>query len=414
MRKKAAFNEEKYVLDLITRIVHEAPRRQPTSPDELKASQIVEEEFRKLSLQIREHKFRFNDNLYANLALHFGLGSSATMISGILPALAMAIHASVGLSYLLESTRKAYLLRKIFPFKQSRNIMGILPAKGPAVLRIVVLAHVDAAFTGLMFKESVVKLMNSADSQSMAFLHRGLALATWTQLSLAGFDALRILFGPLTLPLRPLEYFLNLPALITFALNLDLLARNKIVPGANDDLSGVAALPVLAERFAGKKPENVEIIFTATGCEEASLGGCDSLVRDMEGTWSRKDTVFVALDCLTNGKLYYLHPEGEVVPTPVPSWLRDTISRLGEKDGIEKVEPFQPPVGGSDIAAVLARGYDGVCLTCVQEDLGSPRYYHLPTDSPENLDMNRLMQSIDFAERLIEGIIDYRLEGNKS
>ena len=72
----AIANERDYVLELITRVVRECPRRQPTSDDERRASFIFKDEFERLGLATDVQGFEFNDNLYANLALHFGLGSA--------------------------------------------------------------------------------------------------------------------------------------------------------------------------------------------------------------------------------------------------------------------------------------------------------------------------------------------------
>ena len=48
---------------------------QPTSADELEAQRIMEGEFDALGLSCAWHSFEFNDSLYKNLVLHFGLGS---------------------------------------------------------------------------------------------------------------------------------------------------------------------------------------------------------------------------------------------------------------------------------------------------------------------------------------------------
>jgi acetylornithine deacetylase/succinyl-diaminopimelate desuccinylase-like protein len=371
----------------------------------------MNEEFDRLGLKTRTHEFRFNDNLYANLLLHFGMGNVGTLLSPAAPLLAFALHLTAATSYWADSTRRAYMLRRIFPWKPSRNVLGVLPAEGgkPA-LRVVIMAHVDAAFTGWMFKPSLLTPFTARMPQRLKFLERGLTVATYGNFLLAGADLLRVFFGPLVAPLRPLEYLVNLPGLLTTLLNVQLVLKNQIVPGANDDLSGVAALPVLAQRLAMTKRADVEIVVAATGCEEASLGGADSLVRDMEGEWSRDNTVFVVLDAITNGQLHYLGGEGEIVRTPLQRWLVETVAEVAASEPrFRGVGPFSVPIGGSDAAACLAHGWDAVCLCCVDPTLGSPRHYHLPSDTLENLEMDQLMDSIDFAEKLVQAIVRRRL-----
>lgn len=408
--KKSNANDTEYISSLISRIVKECPRRQATSEDERNAQMIMKDEFEKLGLETNEHHFKFNDNLYANIALHFGLGTVGTLVSGVLPVAGFVLHALAATSYWADSTRKGYLLRRLFPFKPSRNILGTLTAKREPKLRVVIMAHADAAFTGLLFDPKFVKRFSGELPQKLSFMKRSMAFATQTQAALAGFDLLRILFGPLTLPLRPLEALLTVPAVIAFLLNMQIVMRNEIVPGANDDLSGVAALPILAQRLGKNISPDVELVFAVTGCEEASLGGGDALAKDMEGVWDKDKTVILGLDGLAMGDLRFFEIEGEVIKTPVPHWLGNLTSEVAQSESrFEEVKGFEIPVGGTDVAAFLARGWDGLCLGCVDPEIGAPRNYHVPEDTPENLDVKKVLYSVDFAEKLIRAIIDYKL-----
>ncbi len=401
-------DERSYVKNLIASIIDRCPRRQPTSEDERRSQEMMAEEFKKLGLDTEFHSFQFNDNLYANIALHFGMSTAGTLVSGLFPALGLALHTTATGSYVAESTRKGYFLRRLLKFKPSQNLLATIPAKDEPKLRIVLISHADAAFTGFLFSDRMVKM--SAKS-TLPALKRSMALTTQTSGALMGFDSLRMLLGPLAIPLRPLEYLLTLPSLLAFLLNIEMVIRNEIVPGANDNLSGTAALPILAQRLIARKPEDVELVFAVSGCEEASLGGADALAREMESKWDKANTVILGLDGLTNGDLNYIHTEGEVIRTPVPKWLSDTIDDVAasEERFADEVKGFEVPVGGSDVAAFLAHGWDGVCLACVDPTIGAPRHYHQRSDTVENLDMDKLMYSIDFAEKLVDAIIERRL-----
>lgn len=405
--------EAAYVRDLVTRIVTECPRRQACSPDERRASEIVRREFEHLDLLLRTHAFRFSDNLYANGLLHCAPGIVGTAISGWAPALALPLHLIPALSYYLESTRQAYLGRRLLGFKPSQNILGIAPAATPEpTLRIVLCAHVDAAFTGFFFWPGTLKAIAKDPPLGIETIHRSVELTVTTQFMLAGIDLLRILAGPFTLalPLRPLEWLLTLPSIASTAGFLDVVIRNTVVPGANDDLSGVAALPLLARRLVARKPPEVELVFAATGAEEASLGGGDALARDFEREWDKSRTVVLGLDGLGNGNLRYMVEEGEVRARRIPAWLEKLCRDVAASEPrFAPVTGFELPIGGSDISAFLARGWDGVCLACVDPDIGAPRHYHMPTDTPENLDIEQVLFSIDFAERLVDAIVEARL-----
>ncbi len=402
--------EKKYIDELVRRVVDKCPRRQPTSEDEARALDIFLEEFERTGLETSEHSFRFNDSLYKNIVLHAGLGVAGTAVSGAAPLAGLAMHLLAAGSYWADSTRKAYILRRCFPFKPSRNVMGVLPAEGEPALRIVFVGHADAAFTGMTFWPSLVSLSAKEGPGILKPLRRGVQLMVVTQLMLAGIDAMRVMFGPLTLPLRPLEYLLTLPSAIALVLNAHVVINDEIVPGANDNLSGSAALPVLAKRLAPSKQPDVEYVFCVTGCEEASLGGADALAREMEGTWDKDRTIFVALDSISLGDLHFLETEGEVRPRKIPSWLSGIIQEAAASDSrFAEVKGYEVPVGASDAAAFQAHGWNAVGLTCLDPDYGPPRHYHLPSDTPDNLDIDKVVFSIDFVETLAKTLVRRKL-----
>jgi hypothetical protein len=191
-------------------------------------------------------------------------------------------------------------------------------------------------------------------------------------------------------------------------LNLQLLLRNEIVPGASDNLTGCVALPVLAKRLAENKPDDVELVFVATSCEEAGCGGSLSLARGMRRRWEKHKTVIVGLDILTNGELRYKQC-GEIIPLSVADWLYDTMQEVAAHDPRwGKLEPFNAPAGSDDVAPFLANGYEGVCLCCIDPTIGVSRHYHQPSDTPDNIEYERWLDSIDYAEQLVGAIIRRR------
>jgi Zn-dependent M28 family amino/carboxypeptidase len=190
----------------------------------------------------------------------------------------------------------------------------------------------------------------------------------------------------------------------TLLFNLDVVLRNQVVPGAADDLSGVAALPVLAARLAKDKPKGLEVILAATGCEEASMGGADALATTMKARWDPARTVVIALDTLTNGTLCYFVAEGDVVRLAIPPDLVDAM-----KTCRPDLAPFDPPLGGTDAQAFLAHGWQACSVICVDPALGTPREYHQMTDTPDRLDPKQLADSIDYTEALVREIARQRL-----
>jgi len=388
-------------MDLIRGIVDRAPDREPASEGERVAQQMIESEFKKLGLETSWQGFRFHRSIYGDFALHFGLGIFATAISGIVPMVAALIHGLVAFSYAMQSTRRYAVLRRLYWQRKSQNLMGVMPAAGKVApaLRLVFMGHADAAYTGLVFQPVVV---NSAMKAKGPF-KRSVALATWCLVALVGFDLLR--FFDVTIPfVRIVEWVLTVPAMIAFFLNFDVYVRRERVPGANDNLSAAATLPILASRLAAAKPDDVELVFSLNGCEEAGLGGAIALAGEIEGKWDRSNTVFINMDGLSNGQLCYIDPEGELFrlhPTPrlVQMCREVSASRPGFAP-FQDVKPFDITIGGTDMAALLTRGWSGISFVAIDPTRASPRFYHTPEDTPDNIDQDELMASIDFIEQL--------------
>ncbi len=394
-------DEVAYARDLIARIIDACPRRMPTSDDERRAQELVAETYGALGAQVRTQEFRFNANIYANLALHFGLGFTGAAVGAVSPLAGAGLCALAGTSYLLDTTRRAFVLRRLFPWGTSRNVVATLPAQGEPRLRVVFVSHVDAAFTGVLFQPDFVRRFGAKPGP----LYKSLRVATGSLFALAALGLVQAAVGR-SLPLDLARAALAIPSLLATLLNLDVVLRNTIVPGANDNLSGVAGGGLLLDRLRHTKPADVEVVVVATGSEEASLGGADALARAMDGVWSRENTVIVGIDGLTNGELRYFL-EGEVVPVPLDPRLRALLDRVSaSEDRFRHVVGHDIPVGGTDAIPFAVRGWPAVTIGCLDPALGMPRGYHTPADNVENLEAEAIPLAVDYAEAVFRAVCD--------
>lgn len=395
---------------LIERILKECPRRLATSEDERRAQDILADTFQETGLFTRFQPFRYNQSLYANIALHFGLASVGNVVGHWHPRLNAMISGLASTSYWADSSRKGYVLRRLFPWHDSQNLIGVSAAKNhePRV-RVVLIAHADAAYTGRMFQPDVMRrALNAPLPDNMQFLERVMQVATLSQAAIAGIDLLRELS-----PRRKedkthvlLRTLLSVPALVVTLANLDVVLRNEIVPGANDNLTGCAALPILAERLLRDQPNDVEYIFVVAGAEEASLGGSDALARAYIHKWNPDNTIILGVDTLSNGDIRFIEREGEVQPLSIATRLRHCLQRAAATDvRFKTVRGFDMPVGGTDAQPFMRRGYHATTITCVDPEIGAPRNYHHPSDTLENIDPTRLSESVDFVEAAVREIV---------
>ncbi|TVR03481.1 MAG: M28 family peptidase [Deltaproteobacteria bacterium] len=397
-----ATSEAEHLRALVAEMLRIAPVRRPLSEDERRVHAFMAKELQARGLRTWTEAFRFNDHLYANLLLHFGLGTVATAIARRSPLVGATLHGLVATSYLMDNTRRGYLLRRLFPWRDGQNQLAIRPAAGTPRRRVVLVAHADSAYTGVMFRPDVIaRFAGGGLPDALKFLERGTGLAVFTQAGLAGLALLRALSGRRLRGLVPLELLLTAPAAIAALLNLDVVLRNTLVPGANDNLSGTAALAILAERLTDL-PDDVEVLYVIAGAEETSLGGSDALARDRQDDWDRDRTLVVGVDTLGGGDLRYIVTEGEVLPAHVPQPLQRLCREVAAADPrFADAAPYAPPVGATDAASFLVRGFQAVCISRIDPAIGAPRHYHLPSDTLEHLEPEECIRSVDFVEALV-------------
>ncbi len=156
-------------------------------------------------------------------------------------------------------------------------------------------------------------------------------------------------------------------------------------------------------------------MFVITGAEEAGTGGAYALAREVSSaaysrSWDPARTVVLAIDGLSNGALRRV-VDGELVPMTVAPWLDRVLDQVAATESrFRGITSMPLPAGATDAMPFHARGYDAVCLACVDPSIGAPRHYHRPSDTPENLDLAQYADSIDYTERVVDAILARRLE----
>lgn len=339
--------------------------------------------------------FRFPRHIYGSLALHFGLALALIPVGASWPVPAALGHLVVAGSFFSEAVLRRHVLRRLWPAVATQNVLLTRAATRELRRRIVLLAHADSAFTGLMFHPPILRAIAKPPPSFLPFLKKQLFLPFVCTLVLAVFGLLR--------PWYELPWgavcALSIPLALVFALNADIVLRNRVVPGAADNLSGCAAQVVLAEAFAGKTPPDIELIFVFTGAEEAGTGGAAHLART--AGWDPSITEVIVLDTLSNGKLFLLE-EGELFRVPMPPELRQEARQAAAEEGEPIPEDYAVPAGATDALPFLVCGYRALALTCIDPEQHAPRNYHHPSDTADRVDPEQLRASTRVARRLLE------------
>jgi acetylornithine deacetylase/succinyl-diaminopimelate desuccinylase-like protein len=375
-----------------------AKTRLTGSPEERAVQQAIAERLERAGYTVAWQPFRFPPHIYGGMAMHFGLALALLWVGHTSPGLAALGLLAVWVSFYVEVTRRRHLLRKLWPSVATQNLLATLPSRGPLRRRIVLLAHVDSAYTGLMFDPAVLRVVAAPPPKALPFLRKQLALPMATLLALAALHALAAL-GIYASPMW-LTALLAIPVAIVFLVNADVVLRNTVVPGAADNLSGCAAQVVLAEQWARERPDGVEVVFAFTGAEEAGTGGAAHLASLAPTVWDPANTDIFVLDTLSNGELFALE-EGELFRVPQPPALL-ACAQAASREAVQKeLSPYIIPAGATDALPFLVAGYRALALTCIDPVQHAPRNYHHPNDTAERVDPAQLEDSTRVAWAMI-------------
>lgn len=280
-------------------------------------------------------------------------------------------------------------LRKPLRSRTTYNVVCEL-GRANAERTMVVVAHHDAAHSGLIFHPALPKiadrlgLVEGADTSPplMAPVIGGPILA-----ALGALTGRRLL--------AKIGIFLGLGSAAAMA---DIGLR-KTVPGANDNGTAVVALLALAQRLVEEPPGDLRVILLSAGAEESFSEGIKAFGERHFGQLPRESTFFLAVDSIGSPHLLVLRGEGFLKMREYPRQALDLMDGLAEELGIW-LYPNLRLHNGTDGLEPLAAGYETASL-CGCTDLKNPANYHWPNDLAENVDFS----SVANGTRLIEAAV---------
>ncbi|HEY7934534.1 MAG TPA: M28 family peptidase [Solirubrobacteraceae bacterium] len=246
-----------------------------------------------------------------------------------------------------------------------------------AIDTLVVLAHHDAPQTGLIFDQTLQRRIHELAPRLLE--RTKTPLPQWW-IGLAG--PLCTIAGAVGRRAAPAKAGLAIGALGS-ALVADVW-RSQTVQGANDNLSGVAALVVLAQRLNEQPIAGLRVLLVSCGAEETLQDGVRAFLARHRHELDPKRTCFVNLDTVGSPQLVMLEAEGPVwMEEYAGSWLREQLSDCARRLSISLERGFRARASTDSIIPSRA-GYPIATLVSINQ-WRSPSNYHLPSDVPSNL-----------------------------
>ena len=280
-------------------------------------------------------------------------------------------------------------LRRVLPKRTTYNVLCEL---GPADAErtVVVVAHHDAAHSGLVFHPQIplvadrLGLIERSDTGPalMAPVVGGPLLA-----------ALGALTG------RRLLAKLGLLLSLGSAAAMAEIGSREVVPGANDNGTSVVALLALAQRFTEEPPRGVRLILLSTGAEESFSEGMKAFGERHFPSLPQESTFFLCLEAIGSPHLLVLRGESFLKMREYPARSLALMDGLAEELGIW-LFPNLRLHNGTDGMESMAAGYETASL-CGCTDLKQPANYHWPNDLAENVDFGTVADAIRLSEAAI-------------
>jgi hypothetical protein len=370
--------------------------RRAGSEDEAKAAEWLAQRLWAAGAAVHVEEERFHDGyapLIGGLAACVAVaGTAAARGRGwVLPA---AVAAASGALLVDDVSNGPRVGRRLLA--RRKRTQNVVAEVGSGERTLVVLAHHDAAPTGAVFDQS---LHRAIAARFPDFVERtDTAFPLWWP-AMAG--PVLVTAGSL-LRRRTIAAAGAAFGVLGTALFAD-VARNRIVPGANDNLSGCAVLVALAERLRDEPVPGLRVLLVSMGAEEVMQGGIRAWFERHGDLLPREGTWFLNLDTVGSPHLLLVEGEGPFVMEDYtdPSF-RDLIAEVAAGAGIPLKRGMR--ARASTDAVIPSRAGFPTATLCSIDEVKTIPNYHLMTDTPENLDYATVGHALDLTEALARAV----------
>ena len=367
-----------------------AIERSSASPGEAEAAHLIADELCALGADARLEEEDAHGTYWWPIGLLTGGAALAGVCHGRVVAAVTGLLAAAGVVDDISGGSQ-WFRRTLLPKRTTTNVIAEV---GPADARetVLVVAHHDAAHSGLVFHPQIPRAVFRRFPR-LAENAEATPGTMWG--SVAG--PLMVSAGAL-LGLRRLRRAGALLSAGYTAAMLDIGVR-RVVPGANDNLTGVAVLLSLARSLRDDPAEGVRVILLSTGSEESFMEGMQAFARRHFAALPTHSTRVICVDTVGSPRLLALEGEGMVWMNEYP---KDVLAEVASHAAALEIElvPNLRLRNATDGLIALRAGYPTVTLGSVDE-FKIPTNYHWPTDTPANVELSTVADCARLVDRLV-------------
>jgi hypothetical protein len=367
-----------------------AIERGSASPGEREAAELIAAEFREAGARVAVETERVHGTYWWPI----GIPCAAAAVAGLSRSrtVAVVIGALAAASTGEDVRVGPRILRRLLPQRDTTNVVAEFG--DPAAKDVVVVtAHHDAAHSGLVFHPELAR----APARRFPAFHEKQDTTPptmWTSVAGPALVALGAAIG---------SRWAKRLGVVLSAGNAAAMADiglRKVVPGANDNATGVVTLLSLASWLRDDPPKRRRVILVSVGSEESFMEG---MVRYAERHFSelpRERTKFICVDTVGSPKLLLLRGEGMLgirdYSEPFHSYLMGCAGELG----IDVYADLRFR-NATDGLIPLKAGFEAAMLGSADE-FKLPTNYHWPTDTADRVDYSTVADAARLCAKAIE------------
>jgi peptidase M28-like protein len=322
------------------------------------------------------------------LALLATVAVVGSVVSVSTPALGVAILLIACIAIYFDLTGRPSPVRFLTSPRDTANVSspGDLP---DASNRVVLTAHHDAAHGGLLFARRQRRPRPSPFSR----LAGRVDLVFWAAIAGLAAAVVRLVSGWDSNAMSAVQFVPTVVLIVLAVLLLD-SALARVVPGASDNASGVAAVLEVAQRLSRQPTENIDVWVVFTGAKEGFMLGMRAWLKKHAEDLSSDRTWFVNVDTVGNGEPHHVTAEGFALLYRHDRRLIAACEQLGSRPHVWRL--------GTDGVVPLMRGYPSITLCSLEH--GRIPNFHRPSDTVENVDPRAVETAADLVEGLVRRI----------
>ncbi|MFX1284964.1 MAG: M28 family metallopeptidase [Promethearchaeota archaeon] len=397
------------MIDFIQKIFNEVGPRLAGSKEEKKAGDIIYEELQEFCDEINQEEFTcrprgFLDFIWIT-ALFYIAGVVAYFV--IHPLLSsFLIFIGLGI-YFIQQNLLYEVIDVLFPKKTEYHIIGkIKPRKEPRKL-ILLSGHHDSAYE--------FPLLSKLGGKSTILIILAVILAVLSTL-LGVLKTFVLIFldqqfsqvDPFAF-IREVQnftilYVIDLVQIIIFPIGTILviilalyLRSNKVVFGANDNLTAVAATLECGRFLSQNRPDQTEVWLISFAGEE-HMRGSKRFVSLHHKELKKRQALLLNLECLSADIFLVATAENMFLAKHSPL-VFEKVSQAANRVNIPvKVEPLR--FAGSDAANFSRKGFHATTLFGLSNK-GIPNYWHTLNDTPDKLSGPSIAKAAEIALQFV-------------